>query len=45
MYSREDTVKLLLNKKADPSTPGGVSRRLKKLEKFKNLKIVGDAMY
>jgi hypothetical protein len=25
MYSREDTIKLLLNKKADPSTPGGVN--------------------
>ena len=25
MYSREDTIKLLLSKKADPTTPGGVS--------------------
>ncbi len=25
MYSREDTTKLLLQRRADPSTPGGVS--------------------
>ena len=28
MYSREDTVKLLLSKKADPTAAGGVSSRV-----------------
>ena len=39
MYSREDTVKLLLSKKADPTAAGGV--RLPTHTHFRNYKVHG----
>ena len=35
MYSREDTIRLLLSKKADPNLPGGVRIFKTKYLKFK----------
>ena len=46
MYSREDTIRLLLSKKGDPNLPGGVSS-LERLIRFLvlNQYIIGKKLY